>query len=652
MNKCIFLPVLLIVAATVEAQNITGKAVNAENKPVENATVVMQTPDSVYIGSACTDSAGIFRLTVDAPSYRLIVQHLLYETFENLYSGDDSPVVRLTERENSLDGIVIKSERPVVKLIDGKMTYDMPHLLSGKVVNNAYEAMLQLPGVREQNGLPALAGANGVAVIINGKVTSMPPENLMAALKMYPADNIQSAEVMYSAPPQYHVRGAAINLVLKDAESENSLQGQTNAAYTQKHYAGHSEGISLLFAAPALTADVNYSYSLNRSRSRNDFYSRHLFDGTIYDIEQFNRGDRKTAEHNIRMETDYKISGKSNISLTYTSQIRVDMDNNEASHGTVSNSASHKEENNPIQLHNLLMDYTFGSGFRTGAEYTFYKDNTVQHFVEKMTGKEVEFLANAHQNIHRRRLYVDKSHTLSRNRTLNYGVQYLHATDHSSQIYYSQENIDNYASNTDSRQTEHTADLYAGFEWSIGEKLSLSASLTGEYYRLNEYDEWTLFPAFEATYLVSPSHIVQLSVSSDKIYPSYWELHGAVGYINGYAEIHGNPLLKPYRDYSSQLSYILNRKYVFTLFYNYLDDYFNQLPYQMPNKLSLVYKTLNFNYKQTAGLNLTVPFAVGDVLNSRITLNGFYDLVKSSHFHDISFRKDNLVFYSRLDNTI
>ncbi|MDR1554128.1 MAG: hypothetical protein LBS69_11840, partial [Prevotellaceae bacterium] len=36
-----------------------------------------------------------------------------------------------------------------------------------------------------------------------------------AALKMYPAEMIQSAEIMYSAPPQYHVRGAAINLVLK-----------------------------------------------------------------------------------------------------------------------------------------------------------------------------------------------------------------------------------------------------------------------------------------------------------------------------------------------------------------------------------------------------------------------------------------------------
>jgi hypothetical protein len=33
-------------------------------------------------------------------------------------------------------------------------------------------------------------------------------------------------------------------------------------------------------------------------------------------------------------------------------------------------------------------------------------------------------------------------------------------------------------------------------------------------------------------------------------------------------------------------------------------------------------------------------------------LNGFYSKVKSSHFHDLSFEKDQWTFYSRLDNSI
>jgi hypothetical protein len=240
----------------------------------------------------------------------------MYEVHEKSYSDEYDLSVELTAKENALDEVVVKGERPVVKLTDGRITYDMPLLLSGKSVNNAYEAILQLPGVREQNGALALAGATGVTVIVNGQVASMPRENLMAALKMYPADMIQSAEIMYGAPPQYHIRGAAINLILKGKNSGDGLQGQVNTAYTQKHYANHATGISVLLATSKLTADFNYAYNRNQSRSGVELYSDHLFNGSVNRIEQFNRGYRKSNDHHIRFEMDYKLTEKNKINLT------------------------------------------------------------------------------------------------------------------------------------------------------------------------------------------------------------------------------------------------------------------------------------------------------------------------------------------------
>ena len=52
------------------------------------------------------------------------------------------------------------------------------------------------------------------------------------------------------------------------------------------------------------------------------------------------------------------------------------------------------------------------------------------------------------------------------------------------------------------------------------------------------------------------------------------------------------------------------------------------------------------------GFNLVVPFRVGERIDSHLTLNAFYDKVKSTHFHDISFTNDNFVGYSQLNNTI
>jgi hypothetical protein len=638
--------------ATISAQSIRGTVTDKNQKPIDFATVVLQTIDSIFISSTHTNTAGNFELPTDLQEFRLIVQHLMYETFEKDFSNEFEIVIELIENENMLDEIVVRGERPVVRVIDGRMTFDMPLLLSGTTVSNAYESILRLPGVREQNGRLVLAGANSVTVIINGRATSMPVENLMAALKMYPAEMLQSAEIMYSAPPQYHVRGAVINLILKSETADNNIQGQINSNYTQRYYANYSSGISLLIPSSRLTANISYAFNHNRTRSGVDIFSNHLYNNVVHHIEQFNRGSRQANVHHIRTGFDYKLTESDRLNLTYTSQITGNMDNHERSEGTFSLSDNHRENISPIQMHNILLDYSSGFGLRTGVEYTSYRNRTNQHFLERMTGRENEFIAEQSQNINRFRFFADQTHSLSSGFTFTYGAQYMHATDRSSQIYNSLVDNDMSGLNMNSHLTEHTASSYIGLSRRFGSRLSARASIAGEYYKLADFEEWTLFPTLEMTYLMSPTQIMQLSFSSDRVYPSYWEMHGAISYLNGYSEIHGNPLLRPYRTYSGQLSYILNSKYILTAYYNYLNGFSAQLPFQASDRLALIYQTLNFDYKQTVGLNLIIPFSIGQTVNSRLTQNGFYDRVKASHFHNTSFLNDIFVYYARLDNTI
>ena len=82
-------------------------------------------------------------------------------------------------------------------------------------MNNAYEALTKLPGVQEDKEGLTLAGAGSVTVILNGKPMTMKAAQLETLLRNTPVDRVEKAEVMYSAPPQYHVRGAVINVVLK-----------------------------------------------------------------------------------------------------------------------------------------------------------------------------------------------------------------------------------------------------------------------------------------------------------------------------------------------------------------------------------------------------------------------------------------------------
>ncbi len=64
------------------------------------------------------------------------------------------------------------------------------------------------------NGGLQLAG-QGVTVVLNGKVTTLSTEQLLFFIEEHPSSRIEKAEVMYNAPARYQVRGALINVQLK-----------------------------------------------------------------------------------------------------------------------------------------------------------------------------------------------------------------------------------------------------------------------------------------------------------------------------------------------------------------------------------------------------------------------------------------------------
>lgn len=206
--------------------------------------------------------------------------------------------------------------------------------------------------------------------------------------------------------------------------------------------------------------------------------------------------------------------------------------------------------------------------------------------------------------------------------------------------------------NTDNRYNEYTYDFYVGFSKNMGERLSFSASITGEYYKTARYHAWAAYPTAELTYVMTPAHILQLAFTSDKTYPSYWDLSESTGYISGYEEVQGNPMLKPSTDYSVNLNYILKNKYIFSLAYDYEPDLFQQLAYQSTERLTLIYKTLNWDYQQSFSATAIIPFKIGHWLDSRATLQAEYRQAKCDKFFDLSFNHSKWIGLGMLQNNL
>ncbi len=542
-----------------------------------------------------------------------------------------------TTATRSLDEIVVMGEKPQVKGADGIMIVDLPEIVKDKPVTNILEAIGYLPGVTNNNGMIWLTGASDVTIILNGELTNMPLQNLYQLLYTTPVERLKNVEVMYTAPAKYHVSGAVINVVLKTPTPLDGLQGQIRAGYNQAHYGSYGGGLAATYAVGHWTFDLNYGLSRTKSWNHEETWSNHLFDGRRTIIEDNMRRIGRNWSNTIYASASWKT-----LKLTYNGQITSDYKTRSLSSGTLGNFTNSYRGKAPAGYHNIALRYTAPFGMSVGGDYTCY---TEHHSQTLFKDTDYQLASESRQNIDRYHVYIDQEHQLGKWQ-LNYGAEYLHSKDHSSQLYHTDVTPD-----FDETNYEDVASFYAGTQCSFGWGLSFNASAKGEYFHNKYHHNWNFIPQLGATYYKTPKSIFQLNLSTRRIYPLYWELHGGTNHINDYSTIVGNPTLRPYINYDAQLSYILKQKYVATLYLQYGDNASVQLPYQSLDALSLIYQTINTDYKRTIGLNLHVPFSVGHAWNATATANIFHQREKADKFHNISFDNSKWILYGALNNT-
>lgn len=639
---------MFIFVAGVKAQTITGKVVDSKQQPIEGATIVLQTRDSTYMDAVVSNADGTFVLNHELELYCLIIQHLLYNTQKLAGAGHDAGVIVLEMKDYALNEVVIKAERPFVKVEGGRLQYDLEQLAGNKIVNNAYEALTKLPGIKEDKGELTLAGAGNVTVILNGKPATMNSAQLATLLRNTPIDRVEKAEVMYSAPPQYHVRGAVINLIFKRPD-EYSFQGEVGANYTNHYYNSGSMNGNFRISTPKMSFDVMYGVDNKKQMEYMNIFSKHTLIDEVSEINQNNRISTKYWSHNLRTVFDYNFGEKSNLSLSYTGNFNPNQHNNSRTTGNFQ--ASNTDKFIDTRMHNVSLNYHSGFGLDIGGDYTRYTSNNDQNLLVNYKDNSLNhFNLSAGQHVERYSIYADQSHRLPKSWEVGYGASYKFADDHNYQIY-NEVTGDIHTQDTDSKLKEQTTDFYVsvGKKYENGTSFSLSA--TGEYYTIGDYHKWAVYPQATLNYMKVPKHVFQLSLSTDKTYPGYWDMQSSVSYIDGYTELWGTPGIRPMTTYSLNGNYILKQKYIFGLFFTHAADYFVQTAYQSSERLALIYQTKNWDFMRLWGANVIIPFKVGEWLDSQLTLTGMQMHQRCDDFYDIPFNRKKWLFSGALDNT-
>lgn len=629
-------------------QTINGKIIDDKQLPIDGATIILQAMDSTYIGASISNSDGIFVFKSQQKEYRLIIQHLLYETKQMVGKGNNAGTIQLQPQDYALDEIIIKAEHPFAKVENGLLGYNLAVLTQNQLVNNAYEALTKIPGVQEDRGILTLAGAGKLTVILNGKPTTMDAGQLETILRNTPVSRIEKAEVMYSTPPEYHVRGAAINMVLKHS-NDYSFQGEISANYKNQYFNDEGMNGNFRLSTPKMAFDVMYGANNVKKMEYIDLDSKHTQKGELHNIIQNEQLRSKYWKHDLRAAFEYNFNNKNNINIAYTGSYTPDQYNNSRTSGNYQTSNVDKYIDN--QMRNITLQYHSGFGLDIGGDYTYYTSNNAQRlYADYQDGSQSSFSMVGGQKIDRYSIYADQKQSLSKGWNLGYGISYRFAKDLDFQTYDKVTgNIQ--AQNTYSNLREQTTSFYVSLSKNYTTGTSLSVSATGEYYTIGNYHKWAVYPQASLTYFKTPKHVFQLSLSTDKTYPSYWDMQSSVSYLNGYTELWGTPNLKPMTNYNLNGSYIFLNKYILSLFFTHTSDYFTQAAYQSTDRLALIYKNTNWNYMQVWGANIILPFKVGNWLDSRLTLVGMQMHQRCDDFFDIPFNRKKWVFSGTLDNT-
>ena len=609
-------------------RRLTGIIIDEQSHPVAYANVAILNPaDSTLLSGGVSNESGYFAVPYEQERVLARISYVGYKTINKICSQPEVGTIRLQPETVSLKGVQVKGERIVLTTENGHLVYNMPMLLQVYPADNAYDALTNIPGVSEMNG-SIMFSSRAVTLIINGKPTTLSADKVVERLRQMPTAMLAKAEVMPSAPAKYHVRGMAINIVTKDFTGTNQLSGQLMGGWRQHKYGTGYAGGSIIYNHGKLGIDASYLFTDGTGYGQVEHEANHPLNGQrmAYSDKTRNRSDG--VDHEYHIGADYAISENHNISVAYTGQ----WNSTRSTNTTTGTAQSIQNSRQHTYLHNVDANYSAPFGLQLGASYTNYQEPRTQNLDGKLNEISRNLYVDSRQKVSKWLFTADQTHSLPKGWELSYGgkAQFTNNNSYQTTFDADYQPLPDATSHVD--YNERILNAYAGFSKQIGQSFSLDASLTAEQYHATKWNEWRIYPQFNAMWNINEKNMLNLSFSSESIYPSYWSTMNSIYYASAYSEIWSNPDLKPMSKYDINLMWQLNRKYTFTAFAELEPDYFVQMAYQPTDRMAVIMKETNFDYSNYFGLQASAQFSMGSWLNGNVMATALYRHDKTDFF--------------------
>lgn len=659
-------------------QNIEVRLENSQQQGIAYATIsVVSALDTTQKLSTLTDdSAKAIFEQLASGNYILKANALGYKDVEKGIAVNESSrsfVLTMEATASVIDGVVIKSERPLMRQEDDKTIIDPESLAEAST--NGYEVLEKTPGIfLDQDGNIYLSSTTPATVFINGREMKMSRSDIAGMLRSLPPNSIEKIELLRTPSAKYDATasGGIVNVVLKKG-MKIGLNGTLNMGVQQGFYGNQTAGISLNNNNGNTSMYVNANVALNKNYDIVNT-DRILTGDTLLSQQARTVTPEQVAYLGYGINHDFNdkwnISYDGRLSYTTGKPVTVNQNNFLSDAATsLGSSVARLNNNNKSFLVNQDMAFKYkidslGSEWTSNINYVFNQSNIKQDFNTESIipyGGGGEVKAPQHYIA----LQSDLTKKLAHRITVEAGIKASYLSFNNDANYYLElnGNRSNDASRTSTYQyTENLNSGYIQASKGLGSFL-LKAGLRAENtnmegrqrvpgdtsFNINRTD---LFPyVYLSRKLMA---IAGYELRSYLVYrrtitrPNYGQLNPFPKYIDQFLSEVGNPSLQPQFTSNYEANISIGERPLFAVGFNDTRDMFTNVYYQDENNTALAYRTYD-NVGRNKEFYLrgfaAIPpggryfFVIGGQYNHNI-YEGLYE------GQPLNFKGDNWMFFT------
>ena len=631
-------------------KQISGTVEDAKGALAYVNVLLLQPSDSSLVTGNLTDEKGVFQLDdIEAGEYLLQTHMVGFQSqYSEKFSLEDKsgvynfPTITLLESTSELNEVQVVAKRALIEQKIDRMVVNVSNSVTS-AGNTALEILRRSPGVvvNPQTNSISMSGKDGVIVMMNGKISRIPMDALIAMLDGMSSENIDKIELIHTPPANFEAEGNAgfINIVLKKNQNDGFNGGYTlNAGYGKKEKLGGS--INLNYRKNKVNVFGDYSWNYNNNPQLFTNYRSFQFEGnTIENIGENVRDETSTHVHSGQIGMDIQLSEKTvlgvlgswldrNWDMDALNQVRIqengtlisrlNIPNDEQNHSyRILGNINLQHQIDKSQKINFDIDYAY-----------FYNDNPSYYQTQTFDGgdnllEEMEFRVSKVTPMDIIVSKLDYSKTINENISLDIGIKgTMTAFDNDVLVEdkIGSEWVRAAFFSSEANMTENIAAAYTSLSWQISDKINLKSGLRYEYTDVNlssteepdlvDREYGRLFPSVFLSNKMNETNTIQFSYSRRINRPSFTQLAPWFYFQDPNTVNTGNPELQP------SLTDALRANYIWKTFslsaeYAYTDDAIGRFQPEIDQATNTqVNGAKNFVSAQNVSTTLSIPLNI------------------------------------------